>query len=101
MTEENGSALLLHALNVREADSAPCRRRKNVRTCRNKTEYGKSKHAGGGTLYEVLCVGKICHQLSSKLFENQCGKGVLTSYTIHSVNRKGQLLREKYTYSRN
>lgn len=66
-------------------------------TSRNKTEYGKSKRAGGGTLYEVLHVGKMSHQLASNLSENQFGKGVLTSYTIHSVNREDQLLRENTT----
>lgn len=53
------------------------------------------KHAGRETLHEVLCVGQVTHQVTSKFPESQCGKGALTSYTIHGAHRKDQLLRER------
>lgn len=61
----HNSVPLLHALSERSANSALCRRRrKNVGTRRNRTEFERAKYA-----VERLCVkhdiGHICHQLGS------------------------------------
>lgn len=57
MTQEQGSALRLHALSVREAALPPVGEGERIWEHVEKKLNGEIKHAGREILHEVLCIG--------------------------------------------